>query len=214
MKNPKQSNLVKKMWKNLNFAKINMKQPQLFYIIHLRSNSFVKKILIISILEFLISLLITCLSIKLKNTAELLAIEKHSVLVFLDILYYLIFIYFFIQFIINFKKIDSSSNLQHLLKTIITTRKSVYYYTLSSLISLNLNTIIFFGIYLNTYHQLHLKTNESNSNLHPNNIVYCCILMLFLVIISFLIWHIYKIIYLKFIAKLNHDLKELNNVEL
>lgn len=151
------------------------------------------------------------LSSKLKYTAELLAIEKHSVLVFLDILYYSIFIYFFIQFIINFKKIDSSSNLQHLLKTIITTRKSVHYYILSSLISLNLNTIIFFGIYLNTYHQLHLKTNESNSNLHPNNMVYCCILMLFLVIISFLIWHIYKIINLKLLKKQKLIFKELNN---
>lgn len=211
MKNPKQSNLLKKMWKNLNFSNINIKQPQLFYIIHLRSNSIVKKILIISILEFSISLLITYLSSKLKYTAELLAIEKHSVLVFLDILYYLIFIYFFIQFIINFKKIDSRSNLQHLLKTIITTRKSIYYFILSSLISLNLNTIIFFGIYLNTNNQLLLKTNESNSNLLLYNIAYCCILMLFLVIISFLIWHMYKIINLKLLKKQKLIFKELNN---
>lgn len=211
MKDLKLSNLLKRMWENLNFANINIKQPQLFYIIHLHSNSIVKKILIISILEFSISLLITYLSSKLKYTAEFLAIEKHSVLVFLDILYYLVFIYFFIQFIINFKKIDSSSNLQHLLKTIIKTRKSAYYLILSSLISLNLNTIIFFGIYLNTNHQLLLKTNESNSNLFLNNIVYCCILMLFLVIISFLIWHIYKLINLKLLTKQKLIFKELNN---
>lgn len=211
MKNPKQSNLLKKMWKNLNFSNINIKQPQLFNIIHLHSNSIVKKILIISILEFSISLLITYLSSKLKYTAELLAIEKHSILVFLDILYYLTFIYFFVQFIINFKKIDSRSNLQHLLKTIITTRKSIYYFILSSLISLNLNTIIFFGIYLNTNNQLLLKTNESNSNLLLYNIAYCCILMLFLVIISFLIWHMYKIINLKLLKKQKLIFKELNN---
>ncbi|KIA99170.1 hypothetical protein OA93_05925 [Flavobacterium sp. KMS] len=215
MKNKNKSSLLKKMWRNLDFTNINIERSELFNIIHLRSYSIVKKILIISILEFLVSLLASYIANQLEYSKEILAVEQNNIIIFLDYLYYFIFIYFFVQFFINYKRIDTSSNLNELSKSIIKTRKSVYYYIFSSLILFNLNAIIFSSIYLknNDISLIFLNPNQSNNNILIPQICFYFILALFLIILSSFIWFIYKTLYLKLINKLNKNFEELNNTD-
>lgn len=202
---------LKNIWNNLNFRNPIIESSEIFLLIKKSSSSIVKKILIISILEFSISLIIPYFIQKQDYYKPLLEIEKNVVLVFLEYLYYLVFVYFLIQFFMNYKKIDTNSSLFYLSKNILKTRKSVYNYVISSLFLYNANSIVFAYLFLNEsklYKELILKNDLGQLKLFV--IIYYSSIIIITIICSLLIWYIYKILYLKLINKLNENFKELN----
>jgi hypothetical protein len=212
MKNQDQLNVLKKTWKNSNFKETYVEHSELYKIIQLNSNSIVKRIFIISLIEFSLSFLPFFLDGKKFFTKEIFIIQNSKIMLYLDYLYYSIFIFFIVQFYINFKKINTNSNLNKLSKNILKTRKSVYNYIYISLIIFNLNSIVFAYLFLESnFAYKQYNTNHSQNNQITFQIIFYSILILFLSLITYSIWLIYKSLYLKLIKKLNQNYNELNS---
>lgn len=213
MENQNKLSVLKLAWVNLDFRKTYVEYSELKKLIQLNSNSIVKKIFIISLFEFALSILPFFLDGKEFFTKEILDIQNSRIMLYLDYLYYAIFIFFIIQFYLNFKKINANSNLNELSKNILKTRKSVYNYIYVSLIIFNLNSLVFAYLYLennSSYKQFISHANSQNSPLLFQLIFYS-ILVVFLSAITYSIWLIYKILYLKLIKKLDQNFHELNS---
>lgn len=213
MKNQKKLNVFKKTWENLNLKNVTIEQSELTRIIHLSSNSIVKKIFVISLIEFTLSILPFFFDGKKLFTEEIIIIQKSEIMRYLDYLYYIIFIFFIVQFYLNFKKINTNSNLNELSKNILKTRKSVYNYIYISLIIFNLNSIVFAYLYLesNSSYKNFISHYPSQNSQLIFQILFYSILILFLSLISCSIWLIYKFLYLKLIKKLDQNFNELNS---
>ncbi|MBP4138855.1 hypothetical protein [Flavobacterium geliluteum] len=210
MKDTNDLKALKKTWESLDLKTPIIEQTELKKIIHQNSQSVVKKILIISLIEFLLSILPYCFKSKQYLSKEIIQIQNSKVIIYLDYIYYIVFMYFVIQFYINFKKININSNLNNLSKNILNTRKSVYNYIYSSLIIFNLNSLVFAYLYLNNdlYYKNFINSNHSHNNLII--VIFYTIVILFSAIVSFSIWHIYKILYIRLIKQLDQNFDELN----
>lgn len=194
---------LKRDWKNKKYLKLNMEFDELSNFLNLKSKSVVKRIIIITILEFFLSM-VSIIVINPKNTSH-----NNILLIYTNYLYYLIFIYFLIRFFINLKKIDVGLNLKNLSEIILRTRKSVYDYICLNIILFNLNVIIL------SYQYLHNPKRTFNSYFTDNLIFYqICIFILIAIltaITSIAIWLIYKTFYLKIVDRLSQNLKEINS---
>ena len=130
--------LLKKDWNktNANFKEVSEKE--LYKMLHKKSSSIVKWILIISICEIILWTAINFFN----STDEYLKSIDHSELkVYFDaitIFNYIISAGFVFQFYRNYKKISTVASTATLMKTILTTRKTVRYY-----VKYNLFMIVF-----------------------------------------------------------------------
>lgn len=204
----------KRTWKSSNIQNPEIQYFEITSMIHRRSNSILKKIFLISVLEFVLSILPFFFKNKQYLSKEILEIQNYKIIIYLDYIYYVVLIYFIIKFYINFRKININSNLNDLSKNILKSRKSVYYYIISSLILFNVNSIVFSYFYLenNMLYQDFIKSDHSDSYLLFYQMVFYSLLVIILIIISFLIWIVYKFLYLKLIDKLIQNYDELNNI--
>lgn len=212
MKSQNHLNVLKIAWNNIN-ANTYIEDLELRRIIQLNSNSIVKRIFIISLIEFALSILPFFLDGKEFFTKEILDVQNTKIMVYLDYSYYAIFIFFIIQFYLNFKKINARSNLNELSKNILKTRKSVYNYIYVSLIIFNLNAIVFAYLYLNSNssYQNFISHNNSQNSPFIFQLIFYGILIVFLSVITYSVWLLYKILYLKLIKKLDQNFNELNS---
>lgn len=211
MKSQTKLQALKKTWKNFNFRNAYIEHSELKRIIHRNSNSIVKKIFIISLIEFSLSFLPFFLDGKEYFTKKILDVQNNKIMMYLDYIYYIIFIFFILQFYWNFKKIIAHSNLNELSKNILKTRKSVYNYIYISLIIFNLNSLVFAYLFLQDnplYFTSHIK---STNNGLIFQVLFYSVLVLFLSLLTYSIWFIYKILYLKLIKKLEQNFNELND---
>ncbi len=194
---------LKKNWKNKKYLKYNIEFSELSNFLNLKSKSILKRILLVNILEFCLSI-VSIIIINQKNISQ-----NNSILTYTNYLYYFIFIYFFIRFFINLKKIDLTLNLKDLSEIILKTRKSVYNYICLNIILFNLNVIILF------YQYLCSSQVDINRYLADNLILYQIFIFILIAIlstiISFFIWLIYKAFYLKMIDRLHQNLQDLND---
>ncbi len=204
---------LKKNWKSVDLETKTLKSTELKHIIHQSSNSIVKKIFIISVIEFSLAILPLFFKSNYYLSKEIIEIQNNIYFACSDYVYYTILLYFILQFYNNFRKINVRSNLNDLSKNILRTRKSVYYYIYSSLFIFNLNSIVFVFLYLknNSTYKNFVDLHESQNNLVIFQIILLILIISILTIISFVIWLIYKALYLRLIKKLNKNVIELNN---
>lgn len=92
MKSQNHLNVLKIAWNNIN-ANTYIEDLELRRIIQLNSNSIVKRIFIISLIEFALSILPFFLDGKEFFTKEILDVQNTKIMVYLDYSYYAIFIF-------------------------------------------------------------------------------------------------------------------------
>ncbi len=187
----------KKNWNEFNFEFYDIEK-----ILKLPSKSVMKKILIISVLEFSV-LLASVIIIHNKN------MERNNFsLTFINYLYYVIITYYYLKFWTNWKKIDLNLNLkkhsEHILKTI----KYVSEYISLSIILLNLNVLILLFEYFKNNKNLIIFDLLFGNNLFSNQTSNYFFVIL-LSIISLIMWCIYKAFSSKLKDKLFKNLKKL-----
>ena len=201
----KELDLLKKDWQKNEGSFEQLSEKDIYAMIHKKSSSVVKWILIVSILEFVIL-----------NGIGLLLPEDHSqefndkFILFLDIvtiLSYLTTIYFVFLFFKNYKSISVISSTKELAESIIKTRKSVKYYIWYNITYVGLEMIAII-IYL-----VDSKTLAKNDDLGLLIfIIILTILLLFLVI--GLVWGFYQLLYGFFLKKLQKNFDELQKIDL
>jgi hypothetical protein len=200
----KELDLLKKDWKKNENSFEQVSETEIYKMIHKKSSSIVKWILIISVLEFIILNLIGFLLPDDKRE-ELIVIEKY--LNTLVVLGYGITLYFIYLFYKNYKSISVISTTKMLMESILKTRKTVQYYIWYNLayIFLMVSTILIFEFQ---------NSPVFNGQSNYKNIIICAVSFVLLGAILGVIWLFYRLLYGILLRRLYANYKELKKIDL
>ncbi|MCV6630903.1 MAG: hypothetical protein OIF50_13715 [Flavobacteriaceae bacterium] len=215
--------LLKKDWQAKKHTASPLSGTDIKRMLHSRSSSIVKYILIISLLELLFPYLILLISAftgyNNPETDLLKAIRLEPFYIAINIIAHIVAIYFIYLFYINYKNIRLDSDVKTLMKIILKTRKVVKTYILISLCLIMVLWIIFTAaIYIdlgsaNSFiGQLHPELlSENNPNIRY---IYSIIVLLFGILAIAFIAGLYFLMYGILLRKLKNNYRELKQLEI
>ena len=207
--------LLKKDWQKHNTFE-QLSELEIYKMLHKKSSSIVKLILIVSVIEFLFWILITLFCGDDHYQEKL---EKYGIATFvniLNVLNYLVIIVFIYIFYKNYKNIFTTDSTRQLMKNILKTRKTVQNYIWYNLGMVTLTIIV--NLMVMFYHNekiLSLLQKYSNEG-HKVIFIVCCIgiSILFIALIIGIFWIFYKILYGILLKKLYKNYHELEKIDL
>ncbi|RLK00239.1 hypothetical protein [Tenacibaculum discolor] len=195
----------KKAWGNQSEETNKVSRVDIYRMAHSKSSSIVKWIFIIGLLEFIFVAVINCFFRVNPNDYD--ALKGHFIgnyMLEIEILSYLIIIYFLIRFYKNYKSISTSDNTKVLMSKILKTRKTVKAY-----VFINLSFV--FIVALITITQTLL--NEEHAHTATFYITVIVVSIFLIIIIIGLYWLFYQLLYGILLRKLNKNYKELAKLE-
>ncbi|MEN2412817.1 hypothetical protein [Flavobacterium mesophilum] len=208
----KELDLLKKDWKKNSDSFEQISEKEIYKMIHKKSSSIVKLILIISILE----ISFWTFSNLFINTDDLLNKMNHPEIVLaLDIITYfnyVVVLIFVIIFYRNYKTISATVATKNLMSAILKTRKTVQYYVWYNLGMLVIITIISYFIafvYNPDMAFLREKLAENGKAL------FFTVGILILIILGLfgIFWGIYRLVYGTLLRRLYANYKELKKID-
>lgn len=208
--------LLKKDWKKNENSFQQVSERQIYKMIHKSSSSIVKWIFIISLLEFV---LWSVLNFCMKDSDVMQRFNSYHVehiMLPYTIIGYIILVYFFFHFYMNYRKISVTDNSRVLISNIIKTRKKVYQYVWFNIIYGIISSIIV------TYVQLThdkdiiqlIQQFEREGKATLIYAIYFFMVILFVAIFVGLIWLFYKLIYGILLKRLYKNYEELKKIDL
>jgi len=206
--------LLKKAWKKDAHSYQEVSEEQIYAMIHKRSSSIVKWILMISIAELVLWTALSFITVdeNYLNTLELYHIDTiFQILTVLNYAVLLIFIYFFYK---NFKTISSTDTVKKLMSSIIKTRKTVQYYIWYNLSMISIIFIIVSVaqvIYDPNINNVLNKIEATDSNVIWI-IIGLCYFVLFALLFGFF-WLFYRLIYGFLMRRLYKNHEELKKID-
>ncbi len=201
----KELDLLKKDWqKNNTFEQVS--EVDIYKMLHKKSSSIVKWILIVSILEFVV---LNGISLLLNDPKYDAFMRLHPFLNFLEKFNYMVIVAFIYLFYRNFKSISVLNSSKTLIKHILKTRKIVTYYIYWN---------IFIGGITGALSGIE-GFNEGYRSGNPKNakeLVEVNYITLFIVALLIMggIWLFYKLLYGGFLKKLKRNYEELKKIDL
>ncbi len=207
--------LLKKDWKKKENSFNQVSEKEIYGMLHKKSSSIVKWILIISILEVALwaSISIIFNTDDYLNTIEFENLKQ----VFTGINYfnYSVILVFICLFYKNYMNISTTVSTKKLMKDILKTRKTVQYY-----VAYNLTMMVFclfFGFFLAfnynpQVYDLKVKLSDGNHAL----LMFLCILFIVVFVAVFigLFWLFYRLLYGILLSKLHRNYYELKKIDL
>ncbi|MET1260432.1 hypothetical protein ABV409_13875 [Flagellimonas sp. DF-77] len=206
--------LLKKDWQKQEAQLPKLSYEEIYKMIWKKSSSMVKWIFYISVAEFLFWIAMAFLprtSEQLTgNGAELMRGVELS----LEILSYLIIIYFIFKFYQNYKQITVTDSARNLMKKIIVTRKTVMQYVWFNLILFSVMMIVvFFEIVIfNPDEELASRIAQADQTIGVWFVV-GALLLGGILFFAFLLWLFYRLIYGILLKRLNDNYNELKKLE-
>ncbi|RZJ25741.1 MAG: hypothetical protein EOO48_13410 [Flavobacterium sp.] len=205
--------LLKKDWKRKENSFSQLSENELLKMLHRKSSSIVKWILIISVIEMAIS---AGINIIYSNDDYLRSLHHEELLTYLNLMNWinygvtLVFIYLFYR---NYVNISSTSSTRQLMKDILRTRKTVQYYVWFNLtiIVLSFITGIIMALMFNPDVQF-MKAKMMNEPKYMAMIL--GIMIVIIVVVVVLVWLFYRLIYGILLRKLLVNYKELKKMDL
>jgi len=205
----KELDLLKKDWKKSENSFELVSESAIYKMIHKKSSSIVKWILIISILEVL---LWTGISVFYNSDESLKKIKSENLIYYfkyLTELNYVVVAIFIYMFYRNYRAISTITSTKQLMGDIMKTRKTVQYYVWYNLGIIAISMILVFVMVFTADPKLHQLSSKSNGLLLL--IVFCAIFILGVV---GLFWLFYRLIYGILLQKLYKNYNELKNIDL
>jgi len=208
--------LLKKDWKkdeNSRYPKLSYNE--IYKMILKKSSSIVKWIFIISILEFVFWILI---SFAFKNTDYNKRFESYhaeNIMIPIIILSYIILIYFFYKFYMNYKTISATDNAKILMENILKTRQTVRQYVGFNIVFMAISAFVTLGIQFNRDEEMLSLIEKASANGEVFKF-YAITIILTLVLLGVLIAIIlgfYYLIYGILLKRLNKNYSELKKLE-
>ena len=206
---------LKKDWKKNEGKYPKFSEKEIYAMLHKRSSSIVKWILIISILEFIFWIGLSFLMKDSPNTKRIDNLHLDYITIPMTVLSYGIIIYFFILFYINYKKISATDNAKTLMSNILKTRKAVSNYifvNISYIIISSLIILVLFFYYdpslIEALHQFEQKGNTGEFYL-----VYFGLTLAILAVFVIIIWFFYRLIYGILLKRLKRNYDELKKLD-
>ncbi|KAF2334993.1 hypothetical protein [Flavobacterium daemonense] len=208
----KELDLLKKDWKKNSDSFEQISEKEIYKMIHKKSSSIVKWILIISILE----VCFWTFSNLFINTDDLLQKMNHPEIVLameiLTYFNYVVVLIFIIIFYKNYKTISTTVATKSLMGAILRTRKTVQYYVWYNLGMLVLITILsYFIAFVYNPDMAFFREQLAESG----KTMFFTIGILFLIILGILglFWCIYRLLYGTLLRRLYANYKELKKID-
>ncbi|CAM3599440.1 hypothetical protein FLGE108171_05200 [Flavobacterium gelidilacus] len=200
--------ILKKDWKKKDHSFNQITEKEIYGMLHKRSSSIVKWILIISICEFLILRILDISSFFDKSSIKMM--EKNHLYnfnLFITVFNLIVFSGFIIYFYKNFRKISAASSVKKLMSDILKTRKIVKYYIWYNLLLVSITTFFV----LNSFFKYNKEINELYEKFPAIFIISSIVII---AVIVTLFWIIYKLLYGILLKRLNNNYQELKKLEI
>lgn len=208
----KELDLLKKDWQKNSDSFRQISENEIYKMIHKKSSSIVKWILIISILE----ISFWTFSNLFINTDDVLRKMNHPEIVaaleFLTYFNYIVVLIFVYIFYKNYRTISTTIATKSLMSAILKTRKTVQYYVWYNLGMIVITAILSFFIAFVYNPDMEFLRDKLAMN---GKAMFVTIGILFLVILGFfgLFWCFYRIIYGTLLRRLYANYKELKKID-
>ena len=209
----KELDLLKKDWQKSENSFVQVSETEIYKMIHEKSSSIVKWILIFSVLEVL---LWTFLGLFSNVNDYLKEINHLELILYFDIFNYLnyvviiVFIYLFYK---NYVLISTTTSTKKLMQDILKTRMTVQYYVWYNLGMVVVSCIIAFTIAFVYNPELETIKEKIASNNIAMLITIGLLLLIFILFIG-LFWLFYRLVYGILLRRLLTNYKELKKIDL
>lgn len=206
---------LKKDWQKSASLFPKYSEADLYKMLHKKSSSIVKWILIISILEFAFLLGISFLLGDNSASRQFDNYDVEYISIPMSVIGYSIIIYFFYRFYTNYRKITATDNVKKLMASILSTRKVVNMYILVNIIWGIISCIIIFIIFFNkdaTFKEA-LHQSEANGSQLTFYLIYILGVLIGLSVIVGVIWGFYKLVYGLLLKRLHKNYNELKKID-
>ncbi len=204
----KELDLLKKDWQKSEASFEQLSENDIYAMLHKKSSSVVKWILIVSILEFVV---LNGIGLFLSDDSMNAISINHPYLGIIDKINYIIIVSFIFIFYKNYRTISSLDSSKKLIKGILRTRKIVSYYIFWNII---IGGIV--GVYsgITGFNDGWNAANPADSQYKKVLDVNNFFAIAFIMIITMLgIWLFYKLLYGNFLKKLKDNYEELQKIE-
>lgn len=208
--------ILKKDWKKNESSYHQISEKEIYGMLHKRSSSIVKWILIISILEILfwVGLSVAFTDDEYKKTIQ--TYHLGTILPIITFINYGVIVYFIYLFYRNYKSINTTETVKNLMQSILKTRQTVKYYVWYNL------AMAFFSFMLAIIFQVKYEPKldavfEKAIESMGSTMFYVFLILIYafiaLVIVGF-IWLFYRLLYGILLKRLNKNYKELEKMDL
>ena len=204
----------KKVWKNQPEEKNKISALEIYKMTQSKSNSIVKWIFIIGLLEFVFWFAINYLGTK-NGTLE--PYEKLKLISFIDnfnYFHYVVVVLFLILFYRNFSLISTVDDTKTLMKNILLVRKTVKWYVYYNLINVVVFSIILNILIFNTPDGINILSGIDNESFNQEHMMSVFIIaqIVVIAIMILILWLFYYLLYGILLKKLNKNYKELTKL--
>jgi len=201
--------LLKKDWKKNENSFQQISEVDIYKMIHKKSSSIVKLILIISILE-----MVLWAGISMFYNSDDYLIKTHNEYLidyfkYITIFNYVVVIAFILMFYKNYRAISTITSTKQLMKDILKTRKTVKWYVWYNLAMIAVSMVIGFVLVFSLDPRIHQLTSKHNALLIM--IAFCTICI---VVIVGVFWLFYRLLYGILLRKLYKNYNELKKIDL
>jgi len=204
----------KKVWKNQPEEKNKISALEIYKMTQSKSNSIVKWIFIIGLLEFVFWFAINYLCTK-NGTLE--PYEKLKLISFIEnfnYFHYVVVVLFLILFYRNFSLISTIDDTKTLMKNILLVRKTVKWYVYYNLINVVVFSIILNILIFNTPDGINILSGIDNESFNQEHMMSVFIIaqIVVIAIMILILWLFYYLLYGILLKKLNKNYKELTKL--
>lgn len=206
---------LKKDWKKNEGSYPKFSEKEIYAMLHKRSSSIVKWILVISVLEFAFWLVLSFLLRDSSHVQKVNDLHVNYITLPLEIANYAIILFFVTVFYKNYKKITATDNARRLMQNILSTKKAVTHY-IFVIITYNFIAMILVFILFFMYDPELLKTiheYEENGNVGVFYLLYIAIALIATTLILLLYWLFYRVIYGLLLKSLKRNYEELKKLD-
>ena len=202
----------KKAWKNQPEEENKISALDIYKMTQSKSNSIVKWIFIIGLLEFVFWFVINYIGTK---NGDLESFEKLNIINYIDVFdyfNYLVSAVFLILFYRNFSLISTTDSTKKLMKNILLVRKTVKFYVYYNLIYAIVFFIIFNILIFKTPNGINIISGIDNFNQEDMMTNFILAEIAAIAILILILWLFYYLLYGILLKKLNKNYKELTRL--
>ncbi len=207
--------LLKKDWQNKEGHLPKLSYKEIYKMLRKKSSSIVRWIFYISIIEFVFWIAINRIPLGDDESSLNNGAFSKTLLLSLEILSYVILVYFIYKFYRNYRKISVTDSAKDLMKNIIVTRKTVmsYVYINLGLFALSMFLVFIQVVFFNPdYSEFAEQVSQASSPILMWVLIFLA-LFVTIAVVAGLLWLFYRLLYGILLKRLRTNYKELKNLE-
>lgn len=205
---------LKKNWKKQEENLPRLSYDEIYKMIWKRSSSIVKWIFVISIIELLLSSLLSVYMADASYWEQMEELHLKQTTIYVYIISYLITFYFIYTFYRNYKRISATDDAATLMRNILRVRRTVKTYIAYILISTGLYTVVIAWFAIRNHQVVQEVEDTSKYTFDAMDWVKFTIAgIIILAIFLLALWLFYRLIYGILLRRLKRNYKELKRLE-